>query len=162
MSGIEARIAASLEATAGLLGQVAAAQHRKLAEHERATASLAAAIFARLAPSLARRTALDDIATLVSRSIAEAIDEPRIVLRVSHELFEPVRSRIAPLADRSGYPGKLVILADDALGPADVRVEWADGGAERDLAHLIRDIESTIQRLIDTGSSARLTPGETT
>src|SRR5262249_31488310 len=62
MASLEARLAGALETTATLLTQVAAAQQQRLAEHERASAALAAALLGRLAPSLARRTALDDIA----------------------------------------------------------------------------------------------------
>jgi flagellar assembly protein FliH len=161
---IEAHLAATLETAATFLSQIAAEQGSATAEHARITASLAAAILGRIAPSLARRTALDDIATLFSRALAEAIEEPRLVLRVATTLFEPVRARMAPLAEHSGYAGKLIILADDTLGPADARVEWADGGAERDLARLTRDIESAMQRLLDapdpTEAAPRLTPGE--
>jgi flagellar assembly protein FliH len=140
------------------LKQIGRGHEARLAEIEREAAGLAAAVLARFAPSLARRTALDDIAALVSRTLVEATEEPRLVLRVPDALFEPVRARIAPLAEHSGYAGKLVILADDALGPADARIEWADGGAERDMARLARDIDAAVQRLIDAPEPAAATP----
>ena len=53
---------------------------------------------------------------------------------------------MAPLAASLGFPGKLIILVDDELGQSDCRVEWADGGAERDTARTWREIEATLDR----------------
>jgi flagellar assembly protein FliH len=158
----EARIAATLDAAVAELKELARNHDRKLAEIERAAAELTAAILARLLPSLAQRSALHDIAALVAQCLGEAADEPRIVLRVADDLFEAARDRIAPLAGAAGFAGKLVILGDEALGPADARVEWADGGVERDFARLARDLESAALRLVDTPrSDPAASPGET-
>jgi flagellar assembly protein FliH len=158
----EAQLAAATDAAAAALKVIGRAHDVKLAEIEREAAGLAAAVLARVAPSLARRTALDDIAALVAQCLGEAADEPRVVLRVADDHFEALKARVAPLAESAGFAGKLVILGDEALGPADARVEWADGGAERDLGRLTREIETAALRLLDAPpSSTPGSPGET-
>ena len=46
--------------------------------------------------------------------------------------------------------GRIVLLADETLGLGDARVEWADGGAERDTGRLMRDIDGALARALDT------------
>jgi flagellar assembly protein FliH len=145
----ETRIAAALDATVAAIAQLGRTQQAKLAEVERDVAVLVATVLSRISPTLAKHSALDDIATFVAQSLGEAADEPRVVLRVADDLFEAVRGRVAPLAEGAGFSGKLVILGDEALGPADARVEWADGGAERDVTRLVREIEATALRVLD-------------
>jgi len=158
----EAQIAAAIDTAAATLKELGRAHHAKLAELERDTAGLAAAVLSRFAPSIARRTALDDIAALVAQCIGEATDEPRLVLRVADDNFEALRTRVAPIAEGAGFAGKLVILGDETLGPADARVEWADGGAERDLGRLTRELETAALRLLDARhSSTAASSGET-
>ena len=54
------------------------------------------------------------------------------------------QGHIAPLAASTGFPGKLVILGDESLAGSDCRVEWADGGAERDTARTWQEIEAAV------------------
>ena len=58
------------------------------------------------------------------------------MLRVNDALFDALQRRLAAIAQANGYAGKIVLLADDALAPGDGRIEWADGGAERDTRRL--------------------------
>ncbi len=42
------------------------------------------------------------------------------------------------------YEGKVVILGDADLGPSDCRIEWADGGIERDVRALWEEIDHVL------------------
>ena len=66
----------------------------------------------------------------------EVIDEPRVVVRVSERSPRRRCSETARCARRvrAVTPARIVLIADDATAAGDARVEWADGGAERDLA----------------------------
>jgi flagellar assembly protein FliH len=150
----ETRIAAALEAIVAAIAQLGRTHEARLGTLERDVAGLAATVLSRISPTLAKHRALDDIATFVAQSLGEAADEPRVVLRVADDLFEAVRGRVAPLAEAAGFSGKLVILGEEALGPADARVEWADGGAERDVTRLTREIEAAALRLLEAPAAA--------
>ena len=68
-----------------------------------------------------------------------------------------------PLSAQSGYEGKIVLIAEEALLPGDARVEWADGGAERDSARLWRQIDEIVARASLFGATpAQATPAQAT
>jgi flagellar assembly protein FliH len=57
------------------------------------------------------------------------------------------------MVNSAGFEGKVVVMAAPGLGAADCKVEWADGGAERDVERLMRDIEEVAERYIAQSSS---------
>jgi flagellar assembly protein FliH len=106
------------------------------------------AVLAKALPELARANPLAEIEAMVVDCLREAFEEPRIVLRVHGSLFDPLRQRLGAIAQRSGFGGKFVILAEDGLGPADCRLEWADGGAERDVSRLAHALDTALARAL--------------
>jgi len=88
-------------------------------------------------------------------------DEPRLVIRVADAMLDPVTTRLTALAEQQGHTAKLVFIADATLAPADCRIEWADGGAERDIARLWGDIDRAVANALrSTSPSAPRTPPE--
>ena len=144
----EARLADATDALAAGITSVLERDEAIRRETERRATEVLRAIVAKAVPALARRDPLAEIDALVGDSLQEAFDEPRIVLRVSESLFEAMRQRLGELAHQSGFAGKFVLLADDTLGAADCRLEWADGGAERDLTRLQRAIDGMLARAL--------------
>ena len=45
-----------------------------------------------------------------------------------------------------GFGGRLLLIADEGLGPGDCRLEWADGGIERQAQRTWVEIEQRIAR----------------
>ena len=101
-------------------------------------------------PALARHGGLDEIEALLADCLQEARGEPRIVVRCADALVGPLGERIDALIARSGHDGIVSVLADDSLGPADCRVEWAEGGAERVIEHMWRDFEAATRRVFSS------------
>jgi flagellar assembly protein FliH len=125
------------------------------AQHEAQTREAVAAateITRRLLPSLGKREALAEVEALIRECLSRLHDEPRLVVRVADELLDPIRQRLDQLASAAGYTGRVILFADPAIRPGDARVEWADGGAERDSAAIWRDIDSAIQRFVEGGA----------
>jgi flagellar assembly protein FliH len=142
----EAAATATLSLIEERLGALVAGLGEARRDAERAAAELALAVARKIVPALARRGAVDEVMALAAQSLREAIDEPRIVIRVPDELFEPIRRRLDRLKAVSGFEGKVVVLAEEAMQGADCRIEWAEGGAERNEARLWREIEAAIER----------------
>src|SRR5207302_11200617 len=115
---------------------------------ERDAIELARTITGKLFPTLTRRGAVEEIAAIVTQCMRETTDEPRLVLRVHDSIFQAVQQRVAPLAGSAGWPGKLIIRPDETLGEGDCRVEWADGGVERDTTRTRREIDAIITRAV--------------
>ncbi|MBI1207814.1 MAG: hypothetical protein GC191_11055 [Azospirillum sp.] len=102
-------------------------------------------------PDLIRRHGSNEIQAAIMSCLHDLIDEPRLSIRVHDDLVEPMRERLERLAEARGFAGRLVVLNDPALGPADCRVEWANGGAERNTGELLAEIERAAGRLTDLG-----------
>ena len=58
------------------------------------------------------------------------------------------------MAAQAGFEGKIVLLAQSDLQAGDVRVEWADGGAERDIGLLWREIDAIVERAVGAAPAA--------
>jgi flagellar assembly protein FliH len=138
------RLAATLEALTAQVDTLLSDRTAAQREAERLAIELTRTIVGKLFPSLARKTGLAEVAALVTQCMREAVDEPRLVLRVPNTLFEAAQQEIAPLAASTGYPGRLVILGDEELSGSDCRVEWADGGAERNTARTWQEIDAAV------------------
>jgi flagellar assembly protein FliH len=153
IAGLDAQFAASLEEIRGEAAQ------------------LAFEIAAKLAPTLLRREPLSEVMELIADCLAGMPTEPRIVIRVAENLIDSLQERIDAVATRSGFSGILVLLGEPALQGADCRVEWADGGAERDIRVLQATIEESVasygrmrtdaaDKLRETNSEVPTTPEE--
>jgi flagellar assembly protein FliH len=145
-SSQEERVAYSLETITAGVQALMETRARFAGEAEAHALDLVRAVLQKALPTLTRVNPLTEIEALVTQCLAEAHDEPRLVLRVADGLFEAVQDRLAPLAAANGYAGKLVLLADAALSDGDCRVEWADGGAERDTSRLATEIDTILAR----------------
>lgn len=109
---------------------------------------LTLAIARKLLPEMARRSAMDEIEGMVKECLRNLIDEPRLMIRVNDILLEDVKARLDGLPEATGFTGKLLVLGDPGLAPGDCRVEWAEGGAERNNARLLEEIERVAQRVL--------------
>lgn len=112
---------------------------------------LTLALARKLLPEMARRGAMDEIEGMVKECLRDLIDEPRLMVRVNDILLEEVKARLDGLPEATGFSGKLLVLGDPGLAPGDCRVEWAEGGAERNNKRLLEEIEQIAQRVL-TGS----------
>lgn len=120
------------------------------ARQDRAAVDVAVAIVRKFLPRMARDDGLQKIETVVRDAMTRLRDEPRIVIRVCDSLLDTIEKRVAIIAKKTGFEGKIVFLSDESMGPGDVRVEWADGGAERDTARIWQDIDGAIRRLMSS------------
>jgi len=102
---------------------------------------IALVIARKIMPNYVKEHGLDEIESIVAKIIVEMSREPRLVFRVNEEQFDDANTRINAIAAQAAYAGKIVILGDPELGPSDCRIEWADGGIERDIKTLWQDID---------------------
>jgi flagellar assembly protein FliH len=75
-------------------------------------------------------------------------------------MFDAMQQRLASLTGAAGFAGKVVLLADESLDVADARIEWAEGGAERDTKRLLSDIDAALAHALDTIDVTGTTPHE--
>lgn len=125
------------------------------------------AVARRIVPNILRRHPTIEIETLFRSCLNDLADEPRVVLRVADPLLDVLQPDMQRLASRAGFGGKVIVIGDEQLDLGDCRVEWADGGAERDSARIWQGIDETVHRHLtppappsgDTGADDTQTRG---
>lgn len=151
---IERDVARALENLTQQLTRLGTAQSEGVERRGREAIEAALAVIRKLFPSLAETHGMAEIEAIVSECLARLRGEPRVVIRVADALLDAVNERVAALAANAGFDGKIVLIAQDDLQAGDVRVEWADGGAERDSGTLWREIDAIVARTIGVTSPA--------
>jgi flagellar assembly protein FliH len=124
------------------------------------SARLAHAMLAKLFPVLSNRYGLAEIEAVIADGVSRALDEPRLLVRVSPENAEALTERVQEIARNAGFEGRVSIVSEDSLGPADVRVEWGDGGAERMTQRAWNEVTAIVDRAVAGLSGGRQTTGE--
>lgn len=143
---VETRAADALASLDRNIAALLAARAAIVRDTESHAIALVRSVLQKAVPALCSRDPAAEIEALVTRCLGEALDEPRMVLRVADALFDTIQGRLAVISKANGYAGKLVLIADAALADGDVRVEWADGGAERDTRRLMAEIDAIFSR----------------
>lgn len=112
----------------------------------RNAARVALAVLKKVLPATCEAHAFDEVTRVVEEVVGHILDEPRIIVKVADPLVEAVRERLEAVCEAHGFEGRVVVQADGRLTPGDCRVEWTDGGAERDQARLMQEVEATVER----------------
>lgn len=120
------------------------------------TARLAYAIVEKLAPALVERTPLAEIELLVDQCLRNSPLEPRLVIRVDEAILPTLQEKLNEMKLASSYPGKIVLLSEPMSHISNCRVEWANGGVERDFSNLMRDVEDTVKLFIDSSETGNI------
>lgn len=164
--GAEAAAAAEVRAEEALLRVAAALQSLDDAqagavERLRAEAAgLALAAARKLAPALIDDQPTAEIEALFAQCLSNLSGEPRLVVRVADPLVDDLSQRLERIVRQAGQKAELVLLADAALAGGDCRIEWADGGAERDLDALDRQLGELVARYCQARLQASAPPEE--
>jgi len=138
----------ALQNIVAALGKLTAAEDRRDIESMINATRLAMKVTHKLLPQFAQRFSLQEIERVILDSVEARREEPRIAVIVSGQHLDALKQHIETLAAEKGYAGKMIIVADDNLAPTDVRVEWADGGAERLYERLYSQIETEFAKAI--------------
>jgi flagellar assembly protein FliH len=146
----EAQAAAARSAT---LGAIAEGLIRLIGEFDtvvatmrRDSATVAIEVGRKLAGVALDSFPLKEVETLLADCLHKLHREPRIVVRLSPASTEDLRANIDALCAEHGFAGRVVVLAEPSLTGSDCRIEWADGGIERDLAATFAVIEQGAER----------------
>ncbi len=110
---------------------------------------LALAIVRKLMPEWARRGGMTEVEAMVRACLTDLIDEPRLVIRVADDMMDLVREHLDQTIAARGFGAKLMVIGDPAIAPGGCRIEWADGGMERDTAQLMAEVERCAERLLE-------------
>lgn len=121
-------------------------RHQTQMAHMRHTALL---LVSKLLPAWSERYGTEEINNILTEAMAAVPDEPRLVVRVATTHLEEASTMVAEISKNLAYNGIITVLAEDAMGTSDCRVEWAEGGLERNVAAML----NTLDRILTTHST---------
>jgi flagellar assembly protein FliH len=157
---IERRLAAAIGQTAERIGELGKKFAALEARLEAEAVEVAVAIAKKLAPALLVREPLGEIEALVVDVLTHVRSAPHVVVRLSEDLLEPAGARLREIAEQRGFTSRLVVLPAPGLKPDEVRVEWADGGVERDRSAVESRIDEAVSRYLARGGAPAPAAGE--
>jgi len=144
----ERRMSEAMTRVAEGLASLGQAQEDAADINQRVAARVAMAVLKKVLPAACEANAFEEVVRTVLDCFAHVLDEPRIIVKVEAGLVDSVRERLEGEASHHGFEGRVVVQPDPRLPPGDCKVEWTDGGAERDQARLVADIEAVVERAL--------------
>jgi flagellar assembly protein FliH len=154
-AGIEAerRIADALERVAVSLTEANTALQTIEARLECEAVEVAVAVARKLAPALIELEPFAEISALAGNCFRELIASPHIAVRVNEAVYAAVRKKLDGIARAHGFEGRMVVLGEPGIAAGDCRIEWADGGINRERAVADAAIGEAVARYVSARRS---------
>jgi flagellar assembly protein FliH len=124
------------------------------AKFETEAVEVAVAVARKLAPELVATEPFAEIAALAVGCFRNLVKCPHVVVRVNDALHETAREKLDEIVRRCSPDTKLVLLAEPEIALGDCRIEWADGGIDRDTAAMSAAIDEAVTRYINARRGA--------
>jgi flagellar assembly protein FliH len=148
-------LAEAEECTAAALERIAAALESVMrgltgveAKLETEAVDVAVAVGKKLAAALIEREPLAEISALAMDCFRHLVTAPHVVVRVNDAQQASVGKPIEEMVRARGLAGHLVVLAEPDIQNGDCRIEWADGGVNRDRSATEAVIDEAVSRYV--------------
>jgi flagellar assembly protein FliH len=135
------RIAAALE---GLMRGLSGVE----AMLETEAVDVAVAVGKKLAAALIEREPLAEISALAMDCFRHLVTAPHVVVRVNDAQHASVGRPLEEMVRARGLASHLVVLAEPDIQTGDCRIEWADGGVNRDRSATEAVIDEAVSRYV--------------
>ncbi len=145
---LEARLAETVDTLLSHFSGVVDAQVRASEQMHKDAVSLTAAFMRKLFPYTVKDRGIDEIAAMTEMAVGHLVDEPRIVVRVSETLTEPLKERLQPLIAGRKTEDSIIVSGDPDLALGDCSLEWSDGAAERNQEKLWAELDQIIEKYL--------------
>jgi flagellar assembly protein FliH len=129
------------------------------AKFETEAVDVAVAVAQKLASKLLEQEPLAEIAALASECFRNLVKCPHVVVRVNDALHEAAREKLDEIVRRCTPDTRLIVLAEPEIAPGDCRIEWADGGIDRDGAAIAAAIDEAVARYVNARRNGTATGG---
>ena len=103
----------------------------------------------KLAAALVAREPFAEISALATDCFRQLVATPHVVVRINDSLYGEAQIKLDRIAKQSGFEGRLLVLAEPDIAEGDCRIEWADGGMQRDQAAAEALIGETVRRFVE-------------
>jgi flagellar assembly protein FliH len=118
---------------------------------------VAVAVAKKLAAALIEREPLAEISALAMDCFRHLVTAPHVVVRVNDAQHASVGKAIEEMVRARGLASHLVVLAEPEIQTGDCRIEWADGGINRDRSATEAAIDEAVSRYVKARLAAAST-----
>jgi len=144
----EQRAAAALERVAAVLENLMRGLNGVEARLETEAVDVAVAVGKKLAAALIEREPLAEVSALAMDCFRHLATAPHVVVRVNDAQHATVGKPIEDMVRARGLASHLVVLAEPEIKFGDCRIEWADGGVNRDRSAAEAVIDEAVSRYV--------------
>ena len=116
-------------------------------------ASLAFVLAKKLAGHALSASPLGEVEAALRDVLHQAVGEPRLTVRTNPAMVDALKPEMDRIAHEEGFEGRVLLIADSHFGPADCRMEWRGGGAERVQSNIESALEELIERRFSSHTS---------
>jgi len=102
-------------------------------------------------PGLNERAGVTEIENMMTELLAQIIDQPRVQIFIHPELIDALQQRLDSIQQGTHFEGRIVLVEDDENEPGDCRIEWQDGGGERNMQDLWLQVDGIVARTFQGG-----------
>ena len=114
----------------------------------------------RILPSFVDSHGGEELRDLLADCLEKITPASRILITVSPDSLGLLEPQVDVLAARSGFEGRMKLVADPALGPTDLVAVWDGGGMHRVEKDIWKTIEAVVERTLAAAPPLPEIPGE--
>ncbi len=136
-----------LDATKTITQQVTQLlDHQQLANSDifRDAVKIAQAITHKSFPNINAEHGVTEIEDIIYKLLPQILAEPRVVVHVHPDISETLSQRVGQIAKDAHFEGRMIITEDESIEAGNCKVEWSNGGAERNLDEIMQEIDTAI------------------
>lgn len=159
MLSVEKQQADTLEKIASLLKGMEPFCQKVSDQAFETAVEFAFAVCKKILPDLNKRDGLNEIRALLEKNFHFLKEEPKISIRLNPALADPIKQHIAQIVLKESYPGKIAVIRDENIAAGDCRIEWKNGGLERNVQDILNQTEELL-RLYGQSSPNSANKGE--
>lgn len=126
-----------------LMALIAAASEDQK-QQEQNVLALSKEIILKLLPSLSEDNAVAEIEKFLTDNFPNFSKEAKLSFYFHPDMLKKVQEIIARLANTNDFEGKISLHKDTALGMDDCRVEWENGGVEKNMHKMLEKVSNIL------------------
>ncbi len=120
-------------------------EQKQNSEMEKQSLDLILSVVRKLIPSLLADEAKNIVNKFIADNFNNFKNESKLSFYIHPDIISCVQENIAKLANRHDFEGKIALHKDNSLGVSDCRIEWENGGVERNAGRLVDKIETMLE-----------------
>ena len=114
--------------------------------NKKAAFDLALSAAKKIAGSALEAFPSSEIEATIEECLAEMPDTSRMVVSVAEDLRETIASKVEAIAEQQNFDGRIRVVGSNEMAPNECKVEWGDGGLERQTKHIEDRIAEIVSR----------------